>query len=374
MPPSILLLAPANSIHTVRWANALCEAGLEITVASCSDHSPTTQNPLSGKVRFVPLPHASPAGYYTNMVAVRRLVRSRRFDTVHAHYASGYGTVLSFIPHGKKILSVWGADVYEFPFRSWIHKFILGRNLKSADVVLSTSHSMAEHTRRHFPFVDKAPVVPFGVDTERFRPSGRASRLTPESHSPIQIGLCKALEAKYGVDILIRAFALVRKNFHDRPIELKIVGRGSQRAALEEEVNALGIGGEVTFLGPIPNHQVPAFLDSLDIFCCLSVEDSESFGVAVVEAMAMGLPVVVSDVSGFAEVVVNGESGLIVSRRNAHEAASALESLFREGQRAASLGENARKRVLENYDWEKNVAAMVEIYRKISAGDGRLEV
>ncbi len=363
---SLLLIAPANSIHTVRWANALAESGLAVTVATCVNHVPPHEDAYSADVRIQLLPFKSPWGYFLNAPHLQKLLRENHFDLVHAHYATGSGMLLSFLSHPRTFLSVWGSDVYDFPRASRLHKALLGRNLRKAGVVVSTSHSMAEHTRKLFPFLAAVPVVPFGVDTARFSPSISSEALTSQASGVFRVGLCKALEPKYGVDVLLEAFALLKSQWTlPMRLELCIAGTGTQLAALQAQAQALCIASDVHFLGRIPNIEVPQFLAGLGVFCALSVDDSESFGVAVVEAMSCGVPVVVSNVSGFQEVVVDGECGFVVPRRDAVAASNALWRLAINSPLRKSFGIAGRERVLTCYDWRQNVAEMIGIYHSL---------
>ena len=105
------------------------------------------------------------------------------------------------------------------------------------------------------------------------------------------------------------------------------------------------------------------YLSDNGLFVALS--RVESFGVAVVEAMAVGCPVVVSDAPGFTEIVKSGESGLIVERENPQQASEAMETLVNDETLRVTLAQNGEKRVRELYDWDKNVEDMIEIYQEI---------
>ncbi len=382
----VLIVAPAKSIHTVRWANALAAEGWAVEVATCSNHLPSAHDAYLSGIVVHALPFRAPFGYFLNGLRLRNIVSAGRFNVVHAHYASGYGTLLSFVNHPVTFLSVWGMDVYEFPYRSAFNRWLLGRNLRTAGELFSTSLSMAAHTRALFPDLREIPVVPFGVDVEKFRRIAPSTEPTPNypiapaapvATRPLRVGLCKALEPKYGVDLLLRAFAEATRHGTTQDAELQIVGEGSARQALEELARTLGIDSRTRFLGRIPNAEVPAFLSSLDVFCALSIDDSESFGVAVVEAMSCELAVVVSDVSGFKEVVGDASCGVIVPRGDAAAAAAALRRLLADPAERARLGAAARARVLSHYSWRENVRDLVRHYlvalARRHAGRGKVE-
>jgi len=103
----------------------------------------------------------------------------------------------------------------------------------------------------------------------------------------------------------------------------------------------------------------------MDIYVAVSVSESESFGVAIIEASACGLPVIVSDVGGLPEVVVANKTGLIVRREDVSGTAEAIIKLVRDRDLREQMGLNGRLHVQENYEWSKNVSQMEEVYAKV---------
>lgn len=135
---------------------------------------------------------------------------------------------------------------------------------------------MAEEIRKYTS--RKIYITPFGVDISLFRQLGK------ESDGVFTVGIVKTLEYGYGIDILIDAFALFREKYSGINMKLRVVGDGSLREKLEKQAKDLGIGDDIIFEGRVQNHKLPEILSSFDVFVALS--RSESFGVAVVEAMA----------------------------------------------------------------------------------------
>ena len=97
----------------------------------------------------------------------------------------------------------------------------------------------------------------------------------------------------------------------------------------------------------------------------MSILNSESFGVVAVEAMACECPVITSDADGFTEVVKDGETGFIVPKRNIEETAKAIQRFIDDPMLRNKMGRKGRKRVIELYDWNKNVENMISIYNAI---------
>lgn len=360
----ILLLAAASSIHTVRWANALAQASVEVVLATQHDPLET----LDAAIQVRRLPYSGEAGYFRNIGALRAILVAEKPDLLNAHYASGYGTTARFAGFRPYLLSVWGSDVYDFPQKSPIHRWWVRGNLMAADRVASTSHAMAEQTRLIAPRLRNIEITPFGVETDLFAPDDGEPN---GSDAPIIIGTVKTLAPHYGIDTLIDSVAmLVNELKRDRPevaarIRLRLVGDGPQADELKAYARNSGIADIVEFSGRVTHRFVPDQLRKLDVYVALSRR--ESFGVAIIEAGACGLPVVVSDVGGLPEVVVAGETGFVVPRDDPAAAANALRQLVLDPDLRLRMGAAGRNHVVSHYEWKDNVSAMIDLYGRVIA-------
>ncbi len=363
----ILFLSDGSSIHTKRWVNSIVERGETIRLFSLkpvnkadypSENFSFTEFNL--QKRFGSL---SKINYLKVLPQLKKVIREFKPDILHAHFATSYGLLGALSGFHPFILSVWGSDVFDFPKKSSLHRKILEYNLKKADKILSTSHVMAAETKK---YTDKEiEVTPFGIDTVKFAPEkAERAALTPFSEEDIVVGTIKLLEDKYGINYLIEAFSTVAKKHPELPLKLLIVGDGSERKNLESLTEKLEIKDKVYFAGMADYSKVPYFNNILDVYAALS--NYESFGVAVIEAQSCGKPVVVSNVGGLPEVVEDGVTGFVVERKNAAATAEKLEKLVLDSELRKSIGNAGRERVLKLYDWNANVAQMMEIYNKIN--------
>lgn len=386
----IALLGAANSIHLQRWANALVARGHAVSLLSQQRCEAALVDPA---VECVWLPHAQGFGYLLNARAVRRHLAAWRADLLNAHYASGYGTTAALCGFHPTLLSVWGSDVYDFPYQtvlSWsalkrgatessaaatrpgstevraVKGRLLRWNLRRATALASTSRAMARQVQRLLPELRNGDIAitPFGIDLAQFAP-GPLQRVAGR----ITLGTVKSLAPKYGIDLLLRAFAGV---VHDPQVQaraldcrLLIVGDGPQRQALEALALALGIEARTLFAGAVAHADVPRWLHRLDIYCAPSRLDSESFGVAVIEASACGLPVVVSDAGGLPEVVRDGVTGLVVPRDDVAALQAALVRLVLDDALRGELGRCGRTHVAREYDWTHCVDRMLTCYDRL---------
>lgn len=362
----VFFIAPANNIHTIRWVNSLCEK-YEVHLISCKNHVDALDK-IDNKVIVHKLIFPSPLGYYLNAIQLRKLYKKIKPDLINVHYASGYGTLTRISKVKPVLISVWGSDVYDFPNESEIKAKIFRKNILNAEYIASTSNVMAEELKKKVSLGDKTVyITPFGVDTEKFKNIEKN-----KEKSEFRIGNVKTLEPKYGIEYAILAVKqlkekLIKNNEKDlaEAIKLYIYGNGSQKEQLAKLIHEKGLDSSVFLMGRIANDKVPEVLNQLDVFCATSVLDSESFGVAVVEAMACEVPVIATMVDGFSEVMEDNVTGILVERKNTNQIADAIEFLLRNKEKRIEYGKNGRKRVIEKYDWKQNVEYMESIYNNI---------
>jgi L-malate glycosyltransferase len=359
----VFMLGDGGSPHVQKWVQGLCPEGIEIGLFSLHGFEEKHYKGLSGFTILNNPPSRaarsvlSKLSYLKHARAIRSQLEAFQPDVMHAHYATSYGLLATKTHFKPLIISAWGSDVYDFPKTSLLHKRLLKNVLAKADLICSTSHCMLEETRKYTG--KKIEVVPFGVNTALFKPADNVIAEKDE----IVIGTIKSLEKKYGIDLLIKAFAEARALNPKKNLKLLIVGDGSKKAEYKKLCGTLGISDQVTFTGRIDHKDVAKYHQQIDIFVSLSVLDSESFGVSLVEAMSCGKPVVASSVAGFSEVLGNDGCGILVPKSSYKEAAAAITEFIRKPAFAKKCGAKARERVLQLYDWNKNLEQMISIYK-----------
>lgn len=351
----IALLAPSKSIHTQKWALFYQSQGIEVKVYTFKDHY-SEDNAKLVPTEILPKLLPSKASYLAAAPALKKMLKDWAPDVLHAHYVSSYGLLGAMVNYKKYFVSVWGKDIFVVPKKSRLNRKLIEFTLSKATAIFSTSHVMAKETKL---YTDKeVEVTPFGVDIDQFYPSSDLA----DADDKIIIGTAKALEDKYGIADLVRGFALFHKEFPNS--ELLIAGDGPQRAEYEQIAKDLGIEQVTTFMGRIPNTEVPNIIRKMSIFAAPSTEDSESFGVAAVEGMACGVPVVVSNVGGLPEVVVQGVTGIVTDKNNPEQLAAAFKKLARNSDLRASMGKAGVAHVKEHYSWIDNAHYMLSLYEK----------
>jgi len=210
----------------------------------------------------------------------------------------------------------------------------------------------------------RVTVIHSGVDCERFRPPTREERSAARSALGIAdddfvISAVGALEVRKGHRYLIEAagtLAAARKSLN---LKCLIAGQGAIRSIIDNEIALMRVPGRIKLIGRIDDAR--ELLWASDVFAMPSVK--EGLGVAALEAMASGLPVIASEVGGLREVVEDDRTGILVPPANPAAIGSAIARLADGPGLRAEMGAAARARALENYSMAETAALTLEIYR-----------
>jgi len=359
----ILLLSDTNNAHTLRWVEALSTLGFEVGVFGLdivksdfySNHPHVSVFAFDrlSKTNTVKNGGLNKLSYLFSLHQLKLIIKTFQPDIVHAHYASSYGLLGVLSGFHPLILSVWGSDVFCFPKVSPIHKYTLKWILRNSDYILSTSKVMATETAKYTSKM--ISITPFGIDCQLFSPSKEGKK---EDRTFI-VGCTKTLAPIYGIDILIKAFAVIS---HDIDAKLKLLGEGPSYLELKQLTEKLNISDKVEFLGRKPIAELPYYYNDFDVAVYLS--KSESFGVVALEAMACECPLIVSKAAGFIEVVPS-EAGIFIDCEDVQAVAESLRLLYKNKELRKKMGAKGRKYVTAQYQWKENVDTMVNIYNGI---------
>lgn len=240
--------------------------------------------------------------------------------------------------------------------------------LAGADRTITLSSFMRDELRRTYGPVADATVVPGGVDADRYSPDAGPSPRVPTG-DPAFLTV-RRLAERMGHGPLLRAFARVADRHPDA--HLYVAGDGPLRGRLERLASALDLSDRVAFLGYVPDEELPAVYASADVFV-LPTTELEGFGLATLEALASGLPVVATPVGGSVEVL----SGLVadpaipgsvlVSAADAGALADGLRSWADVSEKNLSeAGTACRRYARDRYSWGRTVDGLTSIYRDLA--------
>jgi glycosyltransferase involved in cell wall biosynthesis len=362
-PGSVRLLLVVDSLEVggaerqvAELALALEREGHEVTVA-CS-----VAGDLSGALEEAGIPvrpllgrlakrRLSPAYAWR----LRRLLRSERFDLVHAHvYASVAAAALATLGTGVSLVIT---EHTEASWQTWRARLVSRWVYRRAERVIAVSTPI----RRRLIERDGVPpdliaVVPNAVASAS---EPRPDPLPAGLHDRPLVGVIARLQPEKGVANFLMAAARVAPLFPET--HFVIAGDGPLRQELAVLAEDLGLGGRVHFLGFRSN--AAALMQSLDVLVIPSL--TEGSPLVTLEAMAAGTPVVASGVGGIPDQVRHDKEGLLVPSGDPDAIGDALVALLRDPDRARCLGEAGRRRAASRFSHATMVGQIEDVYREV---------
>jgi glycosyltransferase involved in cell wall biosynthesis len=351
-------------------STGLVERGWKVGVVALSGNSKTVEeiSDCGIQISTISVPKVPKlAGLILMFQFARHLYRERnRYQVIHVHIMKTMAFVASVVGKflGKKvILKVSGIDeleqttLSEKNSNSPFYK-LLNWGCRKADVIIAISHRTANRLRACGYSESQIIYLPNGVDVNRFAPAGNPGRNrnaigADASHVAIFVG---RFAPEKGLYDLLQAWAIVRQAFPNSL--LCLVGDGRLRRGLEAVVRAdRFLQGAVHFAGE--SKRVQDFLASADCYVCSSFE--EGLSNTMLEAMAAGLPIVSTAVSGAEDVIEVGKNGYVVPVGNPEELAAAIKKVFSDLTQAKQMGQFSRAKALEVFD----VARVLDRYEDL---------
>jgi glycosyltransferase involved in cell wall biosynthesis len=250
----------------------------------------------------------------------------------------------------------------------YVHRAMLRRKVADADFIVAISEFNRRWVLDQCPDAtgEKIHVVHCGVPVERYRKL-RARIQQTDCGARLRILSVGALQPYKGHSTLLAACAQLVPRF---ALECRIVGGGPLRAQLEQQIARLNIGSSVTLLGPLDEDQVREELARADLFVLASIQEPsgkmDGIPVALIEAMAAGLPVVASRLSGIPELVDDGKTGLLANPGDASAFAHAIWHLRDPALREA-LASAAQLRVTQTFNLDRSLNQLIDLFEHRSA-------
>lgn len=364
----ICYLADAGSIHTQRWVKYFADNGHDVHLISFNSfrgynienvkiHLLKRWRP---QIRFI----SFSINLFFAVIRVRKLIKKIKPDIVHAHYVTDYGFRGALAGFHPFVVSAWGSDVLRAPKKSKIAKMIAKYTLNKADLITCDGENGKEEIIKLGQDPQKIKIILFGVDTKEFNPEQRDKKIREELKtfdSPTLISVRNFKEV-YDVESLIKAIPLVLKWVPDA--KFIIHGSGSQESYLKKLTKNLGVWNSVRFIGWSSRNEFVKCLASADIYVSTSLSDG-GISVSTTEAMACGLPVVVTNSGDNRNWIKDGENGFVVPLKNPKLLAEKIIYLLENEDVRKRFGNINREIIEQKADYKKEMEKMEIIYEEI---------
>ena len=293
--------------------------------------------------------------YLASLRALRKLVaEGLEFDLIDAHYLYPDGVAAVWLGRafGKPVtITARGSDVTEFPDHAIPRRYIEGA-IAGADALISVSGGLRDRLVELGAPPDKVTVLRNGIDTDLFRPVDRAA-------ARARLGLTQPTLISVGGLIPRKRNAMTITAMTELPgIDLLLVGEGPEHAALQAQIDRLGLADRVRLLGAKPHGTLADYYGAADIMVLAS--SREGWANVLLEAMACGTPVVASRIPGNPEVVRERAAGRIVDENSPAGIAAAVRDLL-----AAPPDRAATRAYAERFGWAETSLGQLNLFRSL---------
>jgi glycosyltransferase involved in cell wall biosynthesis len=298
------------------------------------------------------------------------IARARKNDILVHHVPfplTDFAIAAFGLPKRTALIVYWHAEIVGRPLLKRLLTPILHRALTRADAIIVSDEVMAANSPFLRRVAQKCVAIPYGIDTAYWRSLDDDARTAVaklrENHPRLIAALGRLVPYK-GYDVLLQAMTRVG-NAH-----LIIAGDGPLRDRLAYLARDLKIADRVTFVGRLPRAEIKTVVHAAGVFVMPSNTIAEAFGLAQVEAMAAGLPVVNTDLpTTVPKVARHNLEGLTVPPNDAAALASALQTLLDDRTLAARLGRAAQARAASEYDQDVFVRRVENLYQELAQAD-----
>jgi phosphatidylinositol alpha-mannosyltransferase len=290
---------------------------------------------------------------------VRTVLNREKFDIIHLHEPlcpalattilreSAVPNVGTFHAVDSRAYTMWWPITTTFG-KKWFSKL---------DGKIAVSQAAKDFINKYFP--GEYTIIPNGVDLEHFSPD--VSPLEEFIDGRTNILFVGRLEKRKGLNYLLQAFTRAKQEIPT--MRLIIVGPGTRWSKkYKKQVQKSGLP-DIVFVGEVPYAELPRYYKTADIVCSPAT-GRESFGIVLLEAMALGKPIVASNIKGYAAVVTHGAEGILVPPRDEQKLAQALIWLATDGRLRQEMGIKGRAKALE-YGWEQISQKVLQYYAKV---------
>lgn len=351
--------------HVNRLANGLQKRGIEVVVL-VSNTKPMYEDVNIEGIRVVKAPQLlriSSAPINMRMASLFYRLGCDA-DILHFHLPNPTADMAYLFSRlsRPKIIATYHSDVVRQQFLNRLYAPFFRHFLDKAAAILATSPNYVKSSKFLCGYKEKCHVVPLGINIARFNAccdDGRIGSIRQDYGPEIVLFIGKFRYYK-GLDVLIRA---MRKTGG----KLLLIGSGPYEPQLKKLTADMGMSGRVFFLGERGDEEVNAFLKACDIFVLPSIYRSEAFGLAQLEAMACGRPVISTELAtGTSYVNKHNSTGIVVPPGDTDMLAHSINTLMKDPCLREKYGTAGMCRVQDYFNEEQMIDNVLEIYRRVS--------
>jgi L-malate glycosyltransferase len=315
---------------------------------------------ISKKPAFKSFPLASELWHF------KKIIKEFQPDIIHSGYVWQVGILPAMAGFHPHLSMPWGSDILIEPDNSFIIKRLVKKVMKQCGHIQCDAEFVKKKIINDYNIPgDKITVFPWGIDLRLFKKTDKAEarkKLNIEENKFV-IVFNRHFEPVYGIKDLMEGFNIFSKGKND--VLMLMLSEGSQKNDALKFITENKLEDKINLIGRVANTELPAVLNASDVYISTSLSDGSSL--SLLEAMACGLGLVVTDVPAIKEWV-SGENGMVVPRKSPADIAKALESYYQNRQLLGSHGIKNIEIASLRCDWDQNYLKLKEIYSRLING------
>ena len=358
--------------HISSLGHHLAEMGHDVRVIAPASKAITSLGDM-----FIPggKPHSIPTSGSIARVtisprlppSVKTMLNEENFDVIHLHEPL-MPSLCFHVLRCSRTVNVGTFHAFDgrgYSLSKPLSPLILKVLVSKLDGRIAVSKPAMDFVSKHFP--GKYEIIPNGVDTGHFSPD--VAPIDELCDGKLNILFVGRLEKRKGADYLLEAYQRVKRHIPNS--RLIIVGPGTRlRHKYEKQVKQSGLE-DVVFAGYASYGELPRYYKTADIFCAPAT-GWESFGIVLLEAMAVGKPIVASNIEGYASLITHGVEGLLVPPKDEDSLTRALTSLMTDESLRQQMGARGRVKA-KKYDWKYIAQRVLNYYITVLSESQREE-
>lgn len=358
----ILYFSLGYSTHDHRFLKAISEYGHEVFFVQLEGNKRQVEDrPVPENVRQIKWRGGREPFTWSKLPALvldfKRIIRKLKPDLVHAGPIQTCALIAVLSSFHPILTMSWGFDlmddVHKSPWMERITRYVL----KRSDYFTSDANVTRDKAIVYGMNPEKTIVFPWGVDLDHFSMKSVESK----TEDGFVLFCNRSWEPRYGVDVLARAFVKVAQQKED--VTLLLLNGGSQGHVLRGIFQNGGVLDRVTFGGQVSQTDLPRWYHMADLYVSPSHVDGSS--VSLMEALACGIPCLVSDIPANKEWVVDDENGWLFRDGDVEDLAKKILAAMNQREKLLEIGTAGRRSAEKRADWKKNAEALMKVYRSL---------
>jgi glycosyltransferase involved in cell wall biosynthesis len=361
----IVYFSTAYSTHDHRFLSALAKTQHEIFYLRLEGNLRQIEDrPVPAQIEQVRWRGGNGSFRWWNLPCLAadlsRVLREIRPELVHAGPVQTCAFLAALIGFRPLLTMSWGFDLMQDAERNVWWRWVTRYTLKRSSFFVSDAQVTRSKAIEYGMKPDCTAVFPWGVDLAHFKPSSGSRRRSIRATKPFVLFCNRSWEPRYGIDVLARAFVILAQQRED--VSLLLLGGGSQAQSIREILMSGHVLDRVQFGGHVAQSELQRWYQMADLYISPSHVDGSS--VSLMEALACGLPAVVSDIPANKEWVIEDVNGWLFPDGDSHALAEKLSVVMANQGKLAAIRQAARRSAEERADWSKNFAVLLQAYEE----------